>query len=198
MRPRFSFLAQRAFHSQGLLPRMTAVRSFCTAETQRMKGTVKWFDAVKGYGFLNDNESGQDYFVHFSSIQGQTGHRSLEDGDEVEFEVSTDQRTGKPRAENVTGADGAVPRVSSRAQQFGGSGGGGAGGFGRGAFGGGGSYGGGGYGGGGGGGFGGQGGGFGGSQGGYGGGQGGYGDGGGYGGGRGGGRGGGGGYDDSW
>ena len=47
-------------------------------------GTVKWFDANKGYGFIL-NESGADVFVHFSSIQ-TNGFRSLSDGDKVEFE----------------------------------------------------------------------------------------------------------------
>jgi len=188
MRRGFSLLAQRAFASQRVVPQKVLARSFCTAESQRLKGTVKWFDAAKGYGFLNDNESGQDYFVHFSSIQGQTGHRSLEEGDEVEFDMSTCPRTGKPRADNVTGVGGAAPRTSSRAQM------GGGGGFGGGGFGGGGGYGG-------------QGGGYGGDRGGYGGAQGGYSGGGGFGGERGGGGGrgygggrggGGGGYDDSW
>ena len=47
-------------------------------------GTVKWFDAKKGYGFIL-NESGTDVFVRYSSIQGD-GFRSLSDGDKVEFE----------------------------------------------------------------------------------------------------------------
>ncbi len=47
-------------------------------------GTVKWFDAKKGYGFIL-NESGTDVFVHYSSIEGN-GFRSLSDGDKVQFE----------------------------------------------------------------------------------------------------------------
>jgi CspA family cold shock protein len=50
------------------------------------KGTVKWFNASKGYGFI-EQESGEDVFVHFSSIQGD-GYKSLDEGQAVEFEVT--------------------------------------------------------------------------------------------------------------
>jgi cold shock protein len=49
------------------------------------KGTVKWFNEAKGYGFIS-RDSGEDVFVHFSSIQGG-GFRSLQEGQAVEFEV---------------------------------------------------------------------------------------------------------------
>ena len=49
-------------------------------------GTVKWFNEVKGYGFLT-TEDGNDVFVHYSSITGE-GFRTLHEGEEVEFEVS--------------------------------------------------------------------------------------------------------------
>lgn len=51
------------------------------------QGTVKWFNASKGYGFIQ-RQTGEDVFVHFSSIQGD-GYRSLNDGQAVEFEVGT-------------------------------------------------------------------------------------------------------------
>jgi CspA family cold shock protein len=50
------------------------------------KGTVKWFNAAKGYGFIQ-RENGEDVFVHFSAIQSD-GYRSLEEGAKVEFEVT--------------------------------------------------------------------------------------------------------------
>ena len=50
------------------------------------KGTVKWFNAAKGYGFIQ-RENGEDVFVHFSAIQSQ-GYRSLAEGATVEFEVT--------------------------------------------------------------------------------------------------------------
>lgn len=49
------------------------------------KGFVKWFNAAKGYGFIQ-RESGEDIFVHFSAIQG-SGYRSLDEGAQVEFSV---------------------------------------------------------------------------------------------------------------
>jgi len=51
------------------------------------QGTVKWFNAAKGYGFIQ-RESGEDVFVHFSAIQGD-GYRTLEEGARVSFEVKT-------------------------------------------------------------------------------------------------------------
>jgi cold shock protein len=53
-------------------------------------GTVKWFNADKGYGFISP-ESGADVFVHFSAIQ-TSGYRSLEEGQKVEFDVEQGQR----------------------------------------------------------------------------------------------------------
>ncbi len=49
------------------------------------QGSVKWFNAAKGYGFIR-RESGEDVFVHYSSIQGD-GYRTLEEGERVSFEV---------------------------------------------------------------------------------------------------------------
>lgn len=64
------------------------------------KGTVKWFNAEKGYGFLSNDEGGEDVFVHFSAIQTD-GYRTLEEGQKVEFEEEMDERKGKLRAANV-------------------------------------------------------------------------------------------------
>ena len=63
------------------------------------KGTVKWFNASKGYGFITDEASGKDVFVHFSGINAE-GFKSLEEGAAVEFEVA-DGAKG-PQAVNVT------------------------------------------------------------------------------------------------
>ncbi len=63
-----------------------------------MDGTVKWFNADKGYGFI-EREEGEDVFVHFSAIQGD-GFKTLDEGQRVEFEVIEGDR-GK-QAENVT------------------------------------------------------------------------------------------------
>jgi CspA family cold shock protein len=65
--------------------------------SDRQTGTVKWFDSAKGYGFI-EREGGKDLFVHFRSIAGE-GHRSLEDGQRVEFTET--QGTKGPQADNV-------------------------------------------------------------------------------------------------
>lgn len=62
-----------------------------------MRGTVKWFNAEKGYGFIQV-EGGDDVFVHFSAIQ-QEGFKTLDEGQEVEFEITQGDRG--PQAANV-------------------------------------------------------------------------------------------------
>ena len=51
-----------------------------------MTGTVKWFNAQKGYGFISNEEGGEDVFVHFSAIQAD-GYKTLEEGQKVSFET---------------------------------------------------------------------------------------------------------------
>ncbi len=62
------------------------------------KGTVKWFDEGKGFGFI-EREEGPDVFVHFSAIQGEEGYKSLAEAQAVEFEVIEDEKGLK--AQNV-------------------------------------------------------------------------------------------------
>ncbi|AHD05000.1 cold shock domain-containing protein [Paenibacillus larvae] len=62
-----------------------------------MKGTVKWFNAEKGYGFIQV-DGGEDVFVHFSAIQGD-GFKTLDEGQAVEFEITEGNRG--PQAANV-------------------------------------------------------------------------------------------------
>ena len=63
------------------------------------KGTVKWFDAKKGYGFIAPEE-GVDLFVHFNSIVGNDGYKTLNENDNVEFDVEPG-KDGKSQAANV-------------------------------------------------------------------------------------------------
>jgi CspA family cold shock protein len=65
--------------------------------SERMRGKVKWFNGDKGYGFITQ-ENGPDLFVHYSAIQSR-GFRTLNEGDDVEFEI-TDGKKGK-QASNV-------------------------------------------------------------------------------------------------
>ena len=66
----------------------------------REVGTVKWFNASKGFGFI-ERESGDDVFVHYSAISGD-GYRSLEEGQRVEFTVAQGQKG--PQAQDVVPA----------------------------------------------------------------------------------------------
>ena len=61
-------------------------------------GTVKWFNAAKGYGFITDDEGG-DVFVHYTGIKG-SGFRTLEEGQRVQFEIK--EAPKGPQAINVT------------------------------------------------------------------------------------------------
>ena len=65
--------------------------------TERIQGTVKWFNRSKGYGFIQ-RAGGDDVFVHYSSIQGE-GFRNLEEGDRVEFTIESSPKG--PQAANV-------------------------------------------------------------------------------------------------
>ena len=62
------------------------------------KGTVKWFNASKGFGFITQEAGGPDVFVHFSAISGE-GYKSLDEGQAVEFEIT--QGPKGPQASNV-------------------------------------------------------------------------------------------------
>ncbi|MBK6645869.1 MAG: cold-shock protein [Anaerolineales bacterium] len=66
--------------------------------SDRIIGTVKWFNGDKGYGFI-EREGGPDVFVHFSAIQGD-GYRNLQEGQKVEFTVEKGPKG--PQASNVT------------------------------------------------------------------------------------------------
>ena len=66
--------------------------------SEKVNGTVKWFNESKGFGFI-EQQSGPDVFVHFSAITGD-GFRTLTEGQKVEFTVTSGQKG--PQAENLT------------------------------------------------------------------------------------------------
>lgn len=65
----------------------------------KQTGLVKWFSRLKGYGFINPDDGGQEVFVHYSAIEGD-GYRNLYEGDRVDFEL-VDKGRG-PQAQAVT------------------------------------------------------------------------------------------------
>ena len=68
------------------------------------KGTVKWFNADRGFGFITNDETNEEVFVHFSVIQGE-GYKTLSDGQNVTFDTEADPKNSqKLRAINVYAA----------------------------------------------------------------------------------------------
>jgi CspA family cold shock protein len=66
-------------------------------------GTVKWFNATKGYGFIQPDNGGPDVFVHISAVE-RSGLGALNDGQKVTFDIVKDRRTGKSAADNLKAA----------------------------------------------------------------------------------------------
>ena len=63
-------------------------------------GTVKWFNATKGFGFIQPDNGGSDAFVHISAVE-RAGLGTLNEGQKVEFELVADRRSGKMSADNL-------------------------------------------------------------------------------------------------
>jgi len=66
-------------------------------------GTVKWFNATKGFGFIQPNDGGADVFVHITAVE-RSGLGSLDEGQKVSFELERDQRSGKMSAGQLQAA----------------------------------------------------------------------------------------------
>lgn len=63
-------------------------------------GTVKWFNSSKGFGFIQPDNGGKDAFVHISAVE-RAGLNHLVEGQKIEFDLVSDQRSGKQSAENL-------------------------------------------------------------------------------------------------
>ena len=68
-----------------------------------IKGTVKWFNGQKGFGFIQPEDGSKDVFVHISAVE-RAGMYNLNEGQKVTFEVVADRKTGKSAAENLQAA----------------------------------------------------------------------------------------------
>ena len=66
-------------------------------------GTVKWFNATKGFGFIQPQDGGSDVFVHISAVE-RAGLRDLQEGQKISYEVVADRRTGKSSADKLQAA----------------------------------------------------------------------------------------------
>jgi CspA family cold shock protein len=69
-----------------------------------MTGTVKWFNATKGFGFIQPDDGGKDAFVHISAVE-RSGLGHLIEGQKIEFELISDRRSGKISADNLKRID---------------------------------------------------------------------------------------------
>ncbi len=90
-RAEFCLLAQRA--GPWLL-------SLFNREADVAKGIVKWFNATKGFGFIQPDDGGQDVFVHISAVE-RAGLSGLAEGQKVSYEIQVDRKRGKSSAENL-------------------------------------------------------------------------------------------------
>lgn len=93
-------------------------------------GTVKWFNTAKGFGFIQPDDGGSDVFVHISAVE-QAGLRGLNEGDQVQFELEQDRRSGKLSAGQLVVTGQGAPVARSGGGGFGGGPRGGGGGFDR-------------------------------------------------------------------
>ena len=66
-------------------------------------GTVKWFNATKGYGFIQPESGGQDVFVHVTAVE-RSGLGQLVEGQKINYEITRDARTGKSSADKLSAA----------------------------------------------------------------------------------------------
>ena len=67
-------------------------------------GTVKWFNATKGYGFIQPDDGGNDVFVHISAVE-RAGLGTLREGQKISYEIVADRRSGKSSADNLRAAN---------------------------------------------------------------------------------------------
>merc|ERR1719359_2281938 len=88
---------------------------------QKLTGTVKRWNADKGYGFISPSSGGDDVFVHQTAIKAD-GFRSLAEGESVEFTIMVGD-DGRSKAQNVTGPNGSNVQGAPRQQSYGGYGG---------------------------------------------------------------------------
>jgi cold shock protein len=64
------------------------------------RGTVKWFNGQKGFGFIQPDDGSKDVFVHISAVE-RAGMQNLNEGQKIEYEVVSDRKTGKSSADNL-------------------------------------------------------------------------------------------------
>eukprot|EP00469_Lotharella_globosa_P013070 CAMPEP_0167788288 /NCGR_PEP_ID=MMETSP0111_2-20121227/9951_1 /TAXON_ID=91324 /ORGANISM="Lotharella globosa, Strain CCCM811" /LENGTH=132 /DNA_ID=CAMNT_0007680137 /DNA_START=49 /DNA_END=447 /DNA_ORIENTATION=- len=110
----FSRMNAKQFRSRPSFAFMS-IRAFCAEVEEKagkQKGSCKWFDSKKGFGFITPEDGGPDVFVHQTQIHAP-GFRNLADGEPVEF-LLEESEDGKTRAVQVTGPDGGYVQGAPR------------------------------------------------------------------------------------
>lgn len=113
----FLFSASFMFRLTASFVRTATVSARMMSDSARMAGNVKFFDTVKGFGFITPQSGGDDIFVHQSQIR-KDGFRSLADNEEVEYDVMENPGNNRMFAANVTGPNG-VPVQGTQRDNFG-------------------------------------------------------------------------------
>ena len=80
-------------------------------------GTVKWFNAQKGYGFIQPDNGGRDAFVHISAVE-RAGLGTLREGQKISYEIVADRRSGKSSADNLRAAGLDTATMQARIETF--------------------------------------------------------------------------------
>jgi cold shock protein len=80
--------------------RYRCVARYFDGRVHMTKGTVKWFNSTKGFGFIQPDDGGADVFVHISAVE-RAGLRSLNDGQKISYELVQDKRSGKTSADQL-------------------------------------------------------------------------------------------------
>jgi CspA family cold shock protein len=101
--PAFADVYLQTFDTTGRIANDRPCDIAATQECGMPKGTVKWFNTTKGFGFIQPDEGGADVFVHISAVE-RSGLGTLTEGQKVNFEIQQDRRTGKSAAGNLTRA----------------------------------------------------------------------------------------------
>ena len=91
---------EEAFRTDSGLAYLAAPLNFIYGTASMATGTVKWFNATKGFGFIQPDDGGKDVFVHISAVE-RAGLRDLNEGQKVAYEIVADKRTGRSSAGNL-------------------------------------------------------------------------------------------------
>jgi CspA family cold shock protein len=100
---RLGLAATSALERTGCVSSAACLYSHVKEKAPMMKGTVKWFNGQKGYGFIQPEDGSKDVFVHISAVE-RAGMYGLNEGQKVSFEVVADRKTGKSSAANLQAA----------------------------------------------------------------------------------------------